>query len=130
MSAPPDVETAIRELCTKDPRYGAGAYFFLLEALEFTMRMLKRDSNEGAARHVGGRELLEGIRQYAILQFGPLAPIVFESYGIRRTEDFGALVFRLVEAGHLSRQEGDSVDDFADGYDFKEAFLYRNRVSE
>lgn len=130
MSDAPDVEEVIREMCTKDPRYGAGAYYFLLESLEFTMRMLGRDQNEGVSRHVGGRELLEGIRQYAILQFGPLAPIVLESYGIRRTEDFGSLVFRLVDAGHLSRQDGDTVEDFADGYDFKNAFVYHHRMSE
>lgn len=117
-----DFETLVRELCGRDPRYGEGAYHFVVEALDFTMRHFGRDRKQGSSRHVGGRELLEGIRLYAIDCFGPLAGAVFRSWGIQRTEDFGALVFRLIEAGQLSRQDSDRLDDFAGGYDFDDAF--------
>lgn len=118
-----DFDTLVRELCGHDPRYAEGAYHFVVESLNFTMRRLGRDLASGPARHVGGRELLDGIRLYAIQCFGPLTPAVFASWGIRRTEDFGSLVFRLVEAGQLSRQETDTMDDFCSGYDFKTAFV-------
>jgi uncharacterized repeat protein (TIGR04138 family) len=118
-----DFETLVRELCGRDPRYAEGAYHFVVESLDYTMKHLGRDHESGAARHVGGRELLEGIRLYAVQCFGPLSPSVFRAWGIRRTEDFGTLVFRLVEAGQLSRQESDTMDDFTSGYDFRNAFV-------
>jgi uncharacterized repeat protein (TIGR04138 family) len=118
-----DFETLVRELCGRDPRYAEGAYHFVVESLDYTMKHLGRDQETGVARHVGGRELLEGIRLYAVQCFGPLSPAVFAAWGICRTEDFGTLVFRLVEAGQLSRQESDSLADFSDGYEFREAFV-------
>ena len=71
---------------------------------------------------MSGKELLEGIREYAAQQFGPLAPTVFRSWGVRRTEDFGEIVFNLVESGLLGKTESDSREDFADGFDFDQAF--------
>jgi uncharacterized repeat protein (TIGR04138 family) len=127
-----DLDAIIRQLCAKDRRYAPEAYHFLLEALEYTMRSLGRHRNQDDNRHVGGRELLEGIRQYGLNQFGPLAPTVFHSFGIYKTDDFGVLVFRLVEAGHLRCQESDSIEDFMDGYDFHDAFVreYRSDMSD
>lgn len=123
-----NIATLVRNVSEKDGRYAPGAYHFLLESLEHTMRIFGRDQKEGVQRHVGGRELLEGIRLYALQQFGPMAAVVFEQWGVRRTEDFGALVFRLIDAGHLSRQDSDSLADFADGYDFYETFVKEYKV--
>jgi uncharacterized repeat protein (TIGR04138 family) len=128
MSETQDFETLVHELCGRDPRYAEGAYHFVIESLDFTMRKLGRDQQSGASRHVSGRELLDGIRQYAVETFGPLATAVFRSWGIRRTEDFGMLVFRLVVAGQLSRQDSDLLEDFSDGFDFDEAFIREYEV--
>jgi len=76
----------------------------------------------GKVRHVTGRELLEGIRAYATESFGFLARTVLAEWGVSRTQDFGDIVFNLVEAGLLSRTEKDTKSDFADVYDFAEAF--------
>ena len=43
-------------------------------------------------------------------------------WGITRTEDFGRIVFTLVEVGLLVTQPGDHEADFEGVYDFAEAF--------
>jgi len=103
-------------------RYAEAAYFFVLEALDFTMFRLGRTRVQGEARHISARELLEGIREYAKEEFGPLAPYAFESWGVHRTEDFGTIVFDMCEARLLNRRESDRLQDFSNGFDFQEAF--------
>ncbi len=112
----------VKEICTKDTRYRPEGYIFVLEALEFTAKMLDKPAKSGRERHVAGRELLEGARHYAIQEFGPMAMTVLGSWGIARTEDFGEIVFNLVETGKLRKTDEDSKADFANGYDFADAF--------
>ena len=111
-----EAEQSVSDVARKDGRYRVDAYHFLFEALEYTISKLPE------RRHVSGRELLDGIRQYALSQFGFLARTVLESWGVKRTEDFGELVFVLVDAGLLGKTDQDSRDDFKAVYDFKEAF--------
>lgn len=115
-------EEAIAVLSEREPRYHADAYRFLREALDYTVKLFEKP-NAGPARHVSGRELLEGIRQFALEEFGVMAHRVLRHWGIRRTEDFGRMVFQLVELGVLGRTENDRLEDFAGGYDFDAAFL-------
>jgi uncharacterized repeat protein (TIGR04138 family) len=114
---------AIEKVHQQDPRYAQDAYYFVREALDFSMKLYKKPQHGAAKdRHVTGQELLEGIRQYALQQFGPLALTVLEYWGIRRCEDFGEIVFNMVEIGILGKTERDSRKDFSGGYDFREAF--------
>ena len=117
-------EEKFRQLLKEDTRYKQQAYRFVFEALEYTQKMLDKDifSDDIAAKHVTGQELLEGIRQYALQQFGYMTKTVFEQWGITKTEDFGEIVFNLVERGLMLKTESDSRQDFKDGYDFDEAF--------
>jgi len=114
-------QQAVAEICARDPRYAAESYFFLREALDFTVKSLKKPA-EGLERHVTGQELTEGIRQCVLQEFGPMALTVLRAWGIQRTEDFGEIVFNLVAAGKLGKTEKDNRADFANGYDFYEAF--------
>jgi uncharacterized repeat protein (TIGR04138 family) len=123
------LEDRIEAVRRRDRRFSRHAYYFLLDALDFTMARLGRDRLTGEDRHVGGRELLVGIRDFGSEQFGPMAPVVFERWGVRRTDDFGEIVFNLVEAELLSRRSQDSRLDFADGFDFESAFAERHRES-
>lgn len=111
-----DPTEALREILHRDPRYSGRAYEFMFEALEHTIRRI------GYRRHVTGQELLEGIRDLAQRQFGGLARLVFHTWGIRTTDDFGNIVFNLVHAGLMGKTEQDSVEDFHDLFDFDEAF--------
>jgi uncharacterized repeat protein (TIGR04138 family) len=111
----------VRKLCEADDRYAPDAYFFVREALDYTVKSLKKPA-EGPKRHVSGRELLEGIRVYVLNEYGPLSLRVLHHWGVTRTEDFGEIVFHLVETGRLGKTDSDTREDFAGGYDFADAF--------
>lgn len=106
----------IEGILDKDPSYKFEAYTFVLAALHDTLSRLKKP------RHISGRELLEGIRKYAVKQFGPMAKTVLHYWGVRETLDFGKIVFALIDSKLLSKQPEDKLEDFAGGYDFEEAF--------
>jgi uncharacterized repeat protein (TIGR04138 family) len=105
----------------KDQRYTREAYLFVREALDFTQKLIVRQNKE-VPRHVTGQELLEGIRQFATQQFGPMTATVFEEWGIRQCADFGEIVFNMVEVSLLAKTEKDQREDFQNGYDFTDAF--------
>jgi len=113
---------AVEEIVRTDRRYDRETYFFVRAGLDYTLKMLQREEQRGL-RHVTGQELLEGLRQYALEQFGPMAKTVLEHWGVRRCEDFGEIVFRLVDKGVLGKTDQDRREDFAGGYDFDEAFV-------
>ncbi|MFY9343611.1 MAG: Minf_1886 family protein [Planctomycetota bacterium] len=123
------LEDKIQNVRRRDRRFSRHAYYFVLDALDFTMTRLGREQMSGEERHVGGRELLLGIKEYASDQFGPMAPLVFERWGVRRSGDFGEIVFNLIDAELLSRRPSDSRLDFVDGADFRELFAQKHRES-
>ena len=128
------LEQAVEQICLQDPRYARDAYIFLREALDHTQKVVAKPAREGRGshegkreekppvRHVTGGQLLEGIRVYALEQFGPMVPTVFEEWGIRTCVDFGEIVFNMVEIGLLAKTETDTREDFKIGYSFEEAF--------
>jgi len=111
------VENPLQEAVAKDPRYKPEAYIFVHDALGHTWARLDE------RRHVTGRELLEGIKDLALKRYGRMAKAVLNSWGVKTTDDFGAIVFSLVDAGLLSKTEEDRVEDFHDVYDFDEVFV-------
>lgn len=111
-----DFYKKVEEITEKDPRYKADAYEFLMQALWYTQKKLNRKG------HVTARELLEGIREFGLEQYGPLAKTVFGHWGIKTTEDFGEIVFNMVDNKLLGKTDEDSRDDFKNVYDFNEAF--------
>ncbi len=117
-----EVEEKVALLCQRFPRFDAQAYFFLFEALDHSIVTLGKAQQEGIERHVTGGELLRSIRVVAQKQFGWLAKTVFNTWGVEKTEDFGQIVFIMVEEKLLHKQDNDSMDDFTGGYDFSEAF--------
>ena len=112
-------------ICKEDGRFDRKAYNFVRQALDHTVKEVKRKNPErtGKSQHVSGTELLEGIRAYALEQFGPLTKTVLTNWGIRRCTDFGDIVFNLIEYNVFSKTENDRREDFADIYDFDEAFV-------
>lgn len=112
----PNTEELLQSILTRDPRYASEAYAFVRGGLDVTVRRLEKP------RHVSGQELLDGIREFALAEFGPMAQTVLNGWGIQRTEDIGEIVFNMVESGLLGKTEKDSRADFANGYDFDEAF--------
>ncbi len=114
-------EEGLELILSKDQRYHRDGYLFVREALDHTQKAIIKE-NRGNLRHVSGQELLDGIRDYALAQFGPMTITVLDEWGIRTCQDFGEIVFNMVEVGLLAKTDKDSRDDFQGGYDFGEAF--------
>lgn len=110
-----DFRLVVEEMCVKDKRYKPDSYEFVMQALYFTQKKLKRQG------HVSGKELAEGMRDFALKLYGPMAKTVLAHWGIRSTADFGTIVFNLIERKVLSKTEADSVSDFENVYDFENA---------
>ena len=113
-----------QSLLRADSRYHSEAYSFVFEALDYTVRARNESAGEEAVhnQHVTGPELLDGVREFAIETFGCMALSVLLSWGIRESGDFGEIVFNLVDIGLLNRRADDTRLDFAEGYDFEQAF--------
>jgi uncharacterized repeat protein (TIGR04138 family) len=118
---PQSFDDVLAAVLAKDRRYGRDAYEFVREALDYTQRAISKSSH-GSLRHISGQELLAGIRAYALEQYGPMALTLLNEWGVQRCEDFGEIVFNLVEHGLFSKTESDRRADFQGVYDFTEAF--------
>jgi uncharacterized repeat protein (TIGR04138 family) len=113
---------ALDSIVASDSRYQRDAYAFLRDALDFTTKQQKKIKGV-SVRHVTGPELLDGVRRYALKEFGPMVMTVLDNWGIHSCEDIGNMVFNLIGAGIFGKTEEDSIEDFKDVYDFREAFV-------
>lgn len=109
-------EEKLAALLRKDTRFRREAYQFVQEALEFTRRKLTRRG------HVTGRELSEGVRDLAIERFGMLARTVLIQWGIRSTCNVGDVVYNMIDAKIMVKQDSDNREDFDNVFDFETAF--------
>jgi uncharacterized repeat protein (TIGR04138 family) len=114
-------EEVLEKILAKDIRYGRDAYLFVREALDHTQKMIGRPVRD-EIRHVSGSQLLEGVREYALDQYGPMTLTVLNEWGVRSCEDIGEIVFNMVEANLLAKTDRDSRDDFKGIYEFEEVF--------
>ena len=106
----------LEQIRLREARFHERAFLFVLASLEYLQARLPE------RRHVDGRELAHAVRELALERFGVTARLVLEHWGVRSTADVGDIVFALVDTGLLMSQPGDSRLDFADVYDFDEAF--------
>lgn len=114
-------EEELEKILAKDCRYERDAYLFVREALDHTQKLIGRPP-KNEIRHISGQQLLDGARDYALTQFGPMALTVLEEWGIRACEDIGEIVFNMVENNLLAKTEKDTRADFKGAYDFETAF--------
>jgi len=117
-----DFNEVIRTIRKEDPRYARGAYYFLRQALDFSLKDMHKKGALDKNNHLSGQQLLEGIRLYALDQYGPMARTVLNSWGVAKCRDFGNIVFNLVECRVLGKTDQDSPEDFDRSYLFEEAF--------
>jgi len=137
-------EDGLEQLLAGDSRYHRDAYKFIAKAVEYIQkhanRANKRDARvttdeahpvaTGQKRKnpkrrnqlLTGPELLAGVREYGLSEFGPMAMDVFAEWGIHSCRDFGELAFSLTSHGLLKKMGDFTSTDFADGYDFSETF--------
>jgi len=112
----------VEQICAKDTRYCLDSYHFVQEGLNHTLKGLKRGSAQ-TQRHVSGQELLHGLRDFALKEYGPMSKAVLNEWGIMTTDDFGQIVFNLVNASVLGKNENDSPNDFKNVFTFDDAFV-------
>jgi uncharacterized repeat protein (TIGR04138 family) len=117
---PVHFEQAVVSVIGRDKRFDAQAYFFLKDALDFTLKRIA-EGNGGHSRHVSGQELLVGFRDFALDQFGPMGLTLMKEWGIRQCRDVGEMVFQLIDEGMFGKQDSDSLDDFSEIFDLEEA---------
>ena len=115
-------------IVARDPRFERDAYLFVRDALEFTTKQTRKKTGSASSAtpaecHVSSQQLLEGMRQYALQQYGPMVPTVFEHWRVRSCEDIGTIVFNLIEAREFGKSEHDTIEDFRRGFNFQEAFV-------
>ena len=121
-----DFDDVVDNIFLKDPRYKPDSYAFVMDALSFAQKKFKCQT------HVTGQQLLEALREFSVLEFGPLTVPVFKHWGITNTEDFGNIVFNMVENRLLSKTSEDNMASFRDFYDFNEVFIreYRQKLAK
>ncbi len=117
------MDDRLRKLALGDGRYSPEAFRFLLEGLEYSIQSAGKGHLQGGERHVSGNEVLNGLVEYARRSFGPLAGQVWRTWGLTETLDWGRIVFLLVEAEMLSRQDSDTIEDFQSELDFEQEFV-------
>ena len=115
------MDQAIAKLREENPKYAPAAYHFIRRALDHSLRKLKREDADRPA-HVSGKELLEGFRDLALEEYGPLAKTVLEDWGITNCSEVGEVVFQLVRMGVLGKNDNDVIEDFVELWSFAEAF--------
>ncbi len=127
---PIQFEESLASILGRESRYDPQAYFFLKESLDFT---LKRFSETSVVenKHVSGKELLEGFRDYALEQFGPMAETLMSEWGITRCSDVGNMVFQMIEEQVFGKQDSDKLEDFDESFNFqaslRDPFLPKGR---
>lgn len=104
--------------------YARQAFVFVQDGLEYTVKRVHGDPSQlpVGERHISGEQLCDGLRELAIKKYGLMARTVLEHWNIQRTDDFGRIVFAMVNAGIWSSTEEDKLDDFFGIYSFEEAF--------
>ena len=115
-------QEAVETVCQEDRRYHPEAYAFLRDSLEGTIKRRKKSKKEPGP-HVGAAELLDGFRIHALAEFGPMALMVLDYWGVVSTGDVGQMVFNLVRAGIFGKTDEDTTESFRDVFDFREAFV-------
>ncbi len=122
---------SLQQLIGKDPRYPVDAYLFVREALAFaadSAELVAEESTEEQIeqnrreRHLSGQELCEAIRQYAIKQYGYMAKVVLNGWGVRETSDFGDIVYNMIDVGIMKKSSRDQRSHFNNVYKFDAAF--------
>ena len=115
----------------KEGPYPLEAYHFVQEGLGHTANMVfgESESMQDLDRHVTGQELCIGLKDFAVDQWGMMAPVVLSCWGISRSDDFGVIVFDMIDAGLMSCRPDDVIEDFNGVFDFREVFSQQELAS-
>jgi uncharacterized repeat protein (TIGR04138 family) len=123
MPAPDEPDKSLHEVMRELEIYPIEAFEFVQKGLSYTVNKTHGPADQGqTSRHVTGQQLCMGLRDYARMQWGMLAGTVLRRWNITSTYDFGRIVYALIDAGFMQRNEQDGIEDFRDVYDFHRTF--------
>ena len=127
----PGPEKSIEQIVREVGAYPVEAFDFVQRGLQYTVEKMHgatKVQSTKVSRHVTGQDLCEGLRQFALMQWGLLAGTVLKRWNVRRTDDFGRIVFAMVDNRWMQKTEHDNIDDFRDVFDFASAFEEGYRI--
>ena len=119
----------------KNSPFPVDAFLFVQRGLDYTAKQEYGQNGENTedavdSRHVSGEQLCIGLRDYAVDEYGLLARTVLKRWNILTSNDFGKIVFAMVDAGLLHKTSDDSIDDFDHVFDFLEVFPSKIHVTD
>ncbi len=105
-------------------RYPLEAFEFVRMGLNHTVQKLHGDTRNKTEQecHVSGQQLSWGLRDFAVEKYGLMARVVLGHWGIVRTNDFGRIVFAMIDNKLMQKTDEDDLRDFHQVYDFGVAF--------
>ncbi len=127
MPAIPEPEKSIEEVVREVGRYPIEAYNFVQRGLGFTVQKTHGEKPKDQS-HITGRQLSEGLREFAQALWGHMAGSVLTRWNLNCTEDFGRIVFAMVDNGFMQKTDDDTIDDFREVFDFRDTFFHGYRI--
>lgn len=134
-----DPHRALIELVKSDHRFKIDAYLFVRDGLSYAQDVLEMEGDvnvpekdpevQATEHHLTGQQLCEALRQYSLKQYGYMAKVVLNSWGIQATGDFGEIVYNMIRIGLMKKSDSDRREDFENVYDFEEALQHRFDIS-
>ncbi len=120
------MEMSTSPLCQAGKRYPPQAFEFIRQGLSHAVSQVHGQIDPASeldeSAHITGPQLCMGLRDYAIQRYGSLARMVLTTWGVQSTDDFGCLVFAMIDAGLLRKSDQDQIEHFHSVFDFAEAF--------
>src|SRR3954469_23361671 len=99
-------EELLGEVVEEVGLYPVQAYEFIQQGLGYTVHKIHGEKKEpDTNRHVNGRALCEGLRDFALQRWGLMAGTVLKRWNLKRTMDFGRIVFALIDGGLMQKTE-------------------------
>lgn len=121
----PAKQKDLRDVVEEIGLYPIDAYNFVRKGLHYTVQQIHGEAvaaDPDADRHVSGPQLCQGLRDFALNEWGMMAPTVLRRWNVTSTFDFGRIVFAFVDNGLMHATEQDKLDDFRNVFDFRTAF--------
>lgn len=107
---PQSLEDIVDAIVAKYPEYAPDAYFFMTQALDASVKRFRKPDSDP---HLSAEELYLGFCATALEEYGPMALLVLEHWGIESSKDVGELVYNLIEFGVFGRRSGDYREQFS-----------------
>lgn len=125
------MKTPIADRRSQPRLFHPQAYVFVSEALKTAQELVTRqmvNDRLDETHHISGPELLEGVRVLGLRLYGLMAPVVFRHWGLQSTDDFGRIVFEMIDHGEMRKSETDQLSDFHDVYAIDETFAHDYKI--